>query len=114
MFMSVRDFEQQRVVLPDFLQNDDWEEEEGEEGDDEGLVDEEGEDDGEDLYEDEGDGTEDEDEGQFCGRDCYVFNVRLDKDKDDRCCIHCKMYLTLQCPHLSDFMDDIDGLDPDD
>lgn len=50
--------------------------------------------------------VEDE-EDEFCGRDCYEFNTRMKEQFDDECCEHCKKYLTLQCTHLEDFMDEI-------
>lgn len=114
MFMSVEDFQMQRVILP-FLEDDEYyEEEEVEDDGDKGEgADGDEEEDGEELVE-EGP-VEDEEEGpELCGRECYVFNARLPRDKDDNCCVHCKLYLTLQCPHLDDFMDEVDSLDPDD
>ena len=48
----------------------------------------------------------------FCDRECYEFNKKFSEDLDDRCCDHCLHYLTLQCPHIKEFMDDIDDLDP--
>jgi hypothetical protein len=29
------------------------------------------------------------------------------KKFDDKCCEHCRKYLTLSCEHLEDFMDEI-------
>jgi len=109
MFMSVQDFENRKVVLPDFLLDEDWEEEEDDDDDDEY-------DDDDDEYDDDDDqGTTKEDDSvePFCERECYEFNSKLEGSLDDKCCIHCNLYLTLRCPHLKDFMDDIDGLDPD-
>ena len=39
---------------------------------------------------------------------CYEFNQDLRKDMDDRYCIHCKKYLTLQCENLEMFLDDLE------
>jgi hypothetical protein len=50
----------------------------------------------------------DEDEEEFCGRECYEFNEKLKEQFDDDCCEHCRKYLTLQCEHLDDFMDEIE------
>jgi hypothetical protein len=109
MFMSVQDFENRRVELPDFLLEEDWEEDDYEDDD------YDDDDDQDDDYDDDYDDDQDTDEVEpFCNRACYVFNKRLERSKDDKCCVHCNLFLTLACPHLSDFMDDIDGLDPDD
>lgn len=48
-------------------------------------------------------------ENEFCGRICYEFSDKLKNQFDDDCCEHCVKYLTLQCEHLEDFMDEIDG-----
>lgn len=108
MFMSVDDFQQRRVVLP-FLEDDDYYEDEEEDEDDD-------EEDDDEEYEEGGNRSiaSDEEETQdFCGRDCYVFNPKFPDSMNDDCCVHCKMFLTIQCPHLDDFMDEVDGLDPD-
>ena len=113
MFMSVQDFENRRVLLPDFLEEEDWEEDDDYDDDDQAEDDDDyDEDEDDDDYDDDQDTPDDEVE-PFCNRDCYDFNERLDRSKDDKCCVHCNLYLTLACPHLKDFMDDIDGLDPD-
>ncbi|MDO9537558.1 MAG: hypothetical protein Q7J68_04485 [Thermoplasmata archaeon] len=52
------------------------------------------------------DGRLDEEEDEFTNRECYVFNEPLGYDNDDARCIHCKYYLTLQCKHISDFVDE--------
>ena len=39
---------------------------------------------------------------------CYEFNTSLPKENDDGLCIHCRKYLTLECEHLEDFMDELD------
>lgn len=52
---------------------------------------------------------EEEDE-EFCGRECYEFNEKLKEQFDDDCCEHCRKFLTLHCEHLGDFMSEIDDL----
>ena len=47
------------------------------------------------------------------GRPCYVFNPRLRRDLNDTACEHCRFYLTYQCPHLDEFLEDVDDLSPD-
>ena len=37
---------------------------------------------------------------------CYQFNTGLPENLDDAYCIHCTKYLTLQCEHLEDFIDE--------
>jgi hypothetical protein len=57
---------------------------------------------------------EDEDDsGQFVNRPCYVFNPSLPMFRDDRRCTHCRFYLTASCPHIDDFIDDVEDLSPD-
>jgi len=111
--MSVKDFEDRMVMLPEFLIEEDWEEDEEDEED--GYDDADCDDDEENGYDDDDDQDVAEDDGiePFCDRECYEFNGKLDRTLDDKCCTHCNLYLTLGCPHLKDFMDDIDGLDPD-
>jgi hypothetical protein len=58
-------------------------------------------------------GQKQDDEDEFCNRECYEFNEKFPEDLDDKCCMHCIMYLTLNCPHINDFIDDIEELDPD-
>ena len=60
----------------------------------------------------ESDRTE-EDEDPFVGRDCYVFNPSLKPALDDTRCAHCRFYLTAQCPHIDEFMDDVEDLAPE-
>lgn len=50
-----------------------------------------------------GDDAEDED---YCGRECYEFNDNLEPNKDDECCEHCRFYMTLQCKHIDEFIDE--------
>lgn len=49
----------------------------------------------------------DDEEEEFCDRECYEFNKKLKAQFDDKCCEHCRKYLTLSCEHLEDFMDEI-------
>ena len=41
-------------------------------------------------------------------RPCYIFNPRLEREKDDRACEHCRYYLTPRCPHLDEFLEDLE------
>lgn len=54
-----------------------------------------------------GDKKDDEDEEDpFVGRECYEFNEMLSPLQDDEACEHCKKYLTLNCKHIGEFIDD--------
>jgi hypothetical protein len=57
--------------------------------------------------------TEEGDEDRFIGRDCYEFNRSLKAPLDDTRCSHCRFYLTAQCAHIDDFMDDVEDLAPE-
>jgi hypothetical protein len=46
-------------------------------------------------------------------RPCYQFNPRLPRATDDRGCEHCHHYLTARCPHLEEFLDDLEDPDPE-
>ena len=46
-----------------------------------------------------------DDDGDFVGRTCYVFNPQLPKDQNDTMCIHCRKFMTLDCEHIGDFID---------
>jgi hypothetical protein len=124
MFMSVKDFQDRMVVIPEFgrkkksassmhqdveqpAEPEKEEEQREDEGTDQEEVDEEEE---EGDEEEEG---EEEDPDKFCNRECYAFNVKLEAGLDDKCCKHCKLYLTLQCPHISEFMDEVEEGDVD-
>ena len=48
----------------------------------------------------------DDEEDRFVGRECYEFNKGLDRSKDDDRCEHCRHYLTLQCKHIGEFVDE--------
>lgn len=49
---------------------------------------------------------EEEGDDRFRDRECYMFNTNLDPQEDDGRCIHCRHYLTLQCKHIGDFVDE--------
>ena len=53
------------------------------------------------------------DEDRFVGRPCYVFNTSLRSTMDDTRCSHCRYYLTARCPHIDEFLDDVEDLSPD-
>lgn len=56
---------------------------------------------------------EEEEEMPRKGRPCYVFNPVLRRNLDDTACEHCRFYLTARCPHLDEFMEDLDDLSPE-
>lgn len=56
---------------------------------------------------------DEEDEERFSNRPCYEFNASLGRSSDDRHCRHCRHYLTARCPHIDEFLDDVDDLSPD-
>ena len=56
---------------------------------------------------------EEEDEGRFVDRPCYVFNRTLPPAFDDRHCGHCRHYLTARCPHIDEFLEDVEDLSPE-
>ena len=56
------------------------------------------------------------DEGEpdrFVGRECYVFNPQLRPSMNDTHCSHCRFYLTARCPHIDEFLDDVEDLSPE-
>ncbi|HEV2231727.1 MAG TPA: hypothetical protein VGV64_00910 [Thermoplasmata archaeon] len=55
----------------------------------------------------------DEDDPKFVNRPCYVFNPSLRPEKDDAHCRHCRHYLTSACPHIDEFLDDVEDLSPE-
>ena len=57
-------------------------------------------------------GGEDE-EDRFVNRPCYEFNSLLRPAWNDRHCEHCRHYLTARCPHIEDFLDDVEDLTPE-
>ena len=54
-----------------------------------------------------------EGEDRFIGRPCYAFNVALRNTLDDTRCSHCRHYLTSRCPHIDEFLDDVEDLSPE-
>ena len=54
-----------------------------------------------------------EGEERFMHRPCYVFNHALRIALDDTGCSHCRHYLTSTCPHIDEFLDDVEDLSPD-
>jgi len=52
-------------------------------------------------------------EDRFRNRPCYVFNPQLKSGLDDKGCGHCRYYLTASCPHIDEFIDDVEELSPD-
>ena len=54
-----------------------------------------------------------EDADRFIDRECYEFNSRLLVAWNDRHCSHCRHYLTSRCPHIDEFLDDVEDLTPE-
>ena len=54
-----------------------------------------------------------DEEDRFIDRPCYEFNSLLRPAWDDRHCSHCRHYLTARCPHIEDFLDDVEDLTPE-
>lgn len=40
--------------------------------------------------------------------ECYEFNFKLPSKFDDGLCEHCRKYLTVECHHIDDFLEDED------
>ena len=57
--------------------------------------------------------TEEEGADRFVGRECYVFNSSLRPNLNDTVCSHCRFYLTSRCPHIEEFLDDVEDLSPE-
>ncbi|HYK92709.1 MAG TPA: hypothetical protein VEY07_01535 [Thermoplasmata archaeon] len=57
--------------------------------------------------------SEEPEEDRFIGRPCYTFNRSLRPGLDDTRCGHCAHYLTARCPHIDEFLDDVEDLSPD-
>ena len=55
----------------------------------------------------------DEGEDRFLDRPCYEFNPQLLPGWNDRHCSHCRHYLTARCPHIDEFLDDVEDLTPE-
>lgn len=45
--------------------------------------------------------------------ECYVFNDGLDPMLDDGTCEHCKYFLTTRCPHVDEFLEEFEDMEPD-
>ena len=54
-----------------------------------------------------------EDEDRFVNRPCYEFNRQLLPQWNDKHCSHCRHYLTARCPHIDEFLDDVEDLTPE-
>ena len=52
-------------------------------------------------------------EDRFIGRPCYVFNPQLRSNLNDTRCAHCRFYLTSLCPHIDEFLDDVEEMTPE-
>jgi len=52
-------------------------------------------------------------EDRFVNRPCYEFNGALARGLDDSHCRHCRHYLTARCPHIDEFLDDVEDLEPE-
>ncbi len=57
--------------------------------------------------------TEEADTSRFFDRECYEFNRQLEAAWNDRFCEHCRHYLTARCPHIEEFLDDVEDLSPE-
>ena len=54
-----------------------------------------------------------EEEDRFVDRPCFEFNHLLLPSWNDRRCEHCRHYLTARCPHIDEFLDDVEDLTPE-
>jgi hypothetical protein len=52
-------------------------------------------------------------EDRFVNRPCYEFNGMLARGMDDTHCRHCRHYLTARCPHIDEFLDDVEDMEPE-
>ncbi|MFI5418297.1 MAG: hypothetical protein ACHQ2Y_05315 [Candidatus Lutacidiplasmatales archaeon] len=52
-------------------------------------------------------------EERFVGRPCFIFNPTLREELNDAHCSHCRYYLTARCPHIGEFIDDVEDLSPE-
>ncbi len=57
--------------------------------------------------------SDEESPRRFFGRECYVFNPQLRPAMNDTHCSHCRFYLTARCPHIEEFLDDVEDLSPE-
>lgn len=53
------------------------------------------------------------DDRKFFDRPCYEFNRLLQVAWNDKFCEHCRHYLTARCPHIDEFLEDVDDLSPE-
>jgi hypothetical protein len=54
-----------------------------------------------------------DEEDRFVDRPCFEFNQLLLPSWNDRRCEHCRHYLTARCPHIEEFLDDVEDLSPE-
>jgi hypothetical protein len=54
-----------------------------------------------------------EDPSRFFHRPCFVFNPAFPTTLNDTHCSHCRHYLTSRCPHIDEFLDDVEDLGPE-
>lgn len=52
-------------------------------------------------------------ETKFFDRPCYEFNRSLAPGWNDKYCAHCRHYLTSRCPHIDEFLEDVEDLSPE-
>ncbi|MEM3444562.1 MAG: hypothetical protein QXJ27_07305 [Thermoplasmata archaeon] len=45
--------------------------------------------------------------------ECYVFNDALDPLLDDGACEHCRFFLTTRCPHVDEFIEEVEDMELD-
>lgn len=45
--------------------------------------------------------------------ECYVFNDSLDSILDDGDCEHCRYFLTTKCPHVDEFLEEVEDMEPE-
>ncbi|MHB1434897.1 MAG: hypothetical protein ACYCPN_01050 [Thermoplasmata archaeon] len=65
------------------------------------------------IYGGPGAGEPSPSEGEFVNRPCYAFNHRIPSKLDDRRCDHCRHYLTARCPHIEEFLDEVEDPAPE-
>jgi len=56
---------------------------------------------------------EEPDEERFVNRPCFEFDTRLSGAYNDKHCRHCRHYLTSRCPHIDEFLEDVEDLSPE-
>ncbi|MCI4335004.1 MAG: hypothetical protein L3K04_05195 [Thermoplasmata archaeon] len=54
-----------------------------------------------------------DDPRRFFHRPCYVFNPAFPTTSNDAHCSHCRHYLTSRCPHIDEFLDDVEDMAPE-